>query len=98
MKNFSIFLAITLITLLSCEEIFIERDLEDNPVESFDFLWSELDEKYSFFEFKNIHWDSVYQVYRPKVNHNMSREELFNVMAQMLNTLRDGHVNLRSEF
>jgi C-terminal processing protease CtpA/Prc len=28
----------------------------------------------------------------------MSRQELFGVMAAMLNTLRDGHVNLRSEF
>jgi C-terminal processing protease CtpA/Prc len=28
----------------------------------------------------------------------MSRQELFDVMAAMLNTLQDGHVNLRSEF
>jgi len=37
-------------------------------------------------------------IYRPLVSSSMTREELFNVMASMLNTLKDGHVNLRSEF
>src|SRR5688572_3115280 len=87
-----------IITFSSCEEAFIESDPKDDPVVNFDFLWSELDQKYSFFEFKKINWDSVYNVYRPQVNSNTSREGLFNVMANMLNTLRDGHVNLRSEF
>jgi hypothetical protein len=98
MKVSSLIFLLVLTVSTSCEEIFIKKDLEDNPVENFDFLWSELDKKYSFFDFKNIDWDSVYQVYRPKVDNSMTREELFNVMADMLNTLRDGHVNLRSEF
>lgn len=79
-----------------CEEIFIEQDPKDDPVTSFDILWKELDRKYSFFDHKGINWDSVYTVYRPQVHSNMSREALFEVMAAMLATLRDGHVNLRS--
>ncbi|HZI24551.1 MAG TPA: peptidase, partial [Chryseolinea sp.] len=65
-----------IITFSSCEEAFIESDPKDDPVVNFDFLWSELDQKYSFFEFKKINWDSVYNVYRPQVNSNTSREEL----------------------
>jgi len=87
-----------IIIFSSCEEVFIEADPKNDPVVNFDFLWSELDQKYSFFDFKKIDWDSVYNVYRPQVNSGTPREELFNVMASMLNTLQDGHVNLRSEF
>ena len=96
MKKLAIFFLIVVFS--SCEEVFIEADPKNDPLVNFDFLWSELDQKYSFFDFKKIDWDSVYNVYRPQVNSSTSREELFNVMADMLNTLRDGHVNLRSEF
>jgi hypothetical protein len=98
MKITSIFITSILIFSAACEEPFIGKDLDDDAVTSFNFLWSELDQKYSFFDLKQIDWDSIYQVYQPRVNNGMSREELFNVMAEMLNTLRDGHVNLRSEF
>ena len=87
-----------IITFSSCEEVFIDADPKNDPVVNFDFLWSEVDQKYSFFDFKKVDWDSVYNVYRPQVNSSTTREELFNVMANMLNTLRDGHVNLRSDF
>jgi len=87
-----------IIIFSSCEEVFIDADPKNDPVVNFDFLWSEVDQKYSFFDFKKVDWDSVYNVYRPQVNSSTTREELFNVMANMLNTLRDGHVNLRSDF
>jgi hypothetical protein len=90
---------LTLVMIItSCEEVFISKDLSDDNIASFNFLWKELNEKYSFFEYKHINWDSIYAVYRPRINDNLTREELFTVMAEMLNTLRDGHVNLRSEF
>jgi len=87
-----------IIIFSSCEEVFIDADPKNDPLVNFDFLWSEVDQKYSFFDFKKVDWDSVYNVYRPQVNSSTTREELFNVMANMLNTLRDGHVNLRSDF
>lgn len=91
-------ISLILLVMCGCEEIFIEKDPVNDPITNFDILWKELDQKYSFFEFKRINWDSVYEVYRPRVSNDMDREELFSVMAAMLNTLRDGHVNLRSEF
>jgi len=90
--------AFLIIIFSSCEEVFIDADPKNDPLVNFDFLWSEVDQKYSFFDFKKVDWDSVYNVYRPQVNSSTTREELFNVMANMLNTLRDGHVNLRSDF
>lgn len=93
---------ITIFTLmvlsLSCESPFFDEDPANNPQTNFDLLWERMDERYSFFEYKGIDWDSVYQVYSPMVTDDMTSQELFDVMESMLNTLRDAHVNLRSNF
>lgn len=82
----------------ACERILIEEDPPNEAVRNFDLLWKTVDEKYSFFTYKNIDWDSVYHVYRPQVYDGMPEQELFTVMAEMLYVLRDGHVNLISPF
>ncbi|MCU0429251.1 MAG: S41 family peptidase [Cytophagaceae bacterium] len=84
--------------LSSCEKLFIKPNPENTAVENFEHLWKTVDEKYSYFELKRINWDSVYQVYRPKVYKGMSNDSLFRVLDATLFTLRDGHVNLWSEF
>lgn len=86
------------ICLTGCEKVFIEKDPANEAVENFELLWRSVDEKYSFFSYKKISWDSVYKVYRPKVYDGMPQQELFVVMADMLHVLRDGHVNIVSPF
>jgi hypothetical protein len=88
----------TALTLPACERLFIDPDPSNNPVENFDLLWKSVDEKYSFFEFKDIDWNEVRSRYRPQVSMDMSDKELFYLMADMLYELRDGHVNLTSYF
>jgi len=82
----------------SCEEAFINKDPVNTPVNNFEITWNTLNEKYAYFTYKNINWDSVYMAYRPKINDQMNDRELFKVMADMLDELHDGHVNLTSEF
>ena len=84
--------------LVACERALIEPDPANEPVENFNLLWKTVDEKYSFFEYKGIDWDEVYQRYRPRVRNDMNESELFQVMDDMLYELRDGHVNLISDF
>lgn len=98
MKNKFLILIILAFLTFSCEKRLFEEQPADNPVENFDELWSTLDKKYSFFNYKNTNWDSVRQAYRPRVSHGMSRLELFDVFSEMLNELKDGHVNLISTF
>lgn len=97
MKNLIIILLFTT-TFTSCETFLIEADPASDPIANFEALWQELDEGYSFFEYKNINWASVYNVYRPKVKPNTSVLELYEIMSDMLFTLRDGHVNLEAGF
>jgi C-terminal processing protease CtpA/Prc len=83
----------------SCEKILFEKDLASScPYNNFDYLWNEADRKYSYFELKNIDWDNIRVVYRDKLSADIPEEDLFAVLSDMLNELRDDHVNLVSPF
>jgi C-terminal processing protease CtpA/Prc len=97
-KIHTLLLCLVALAFASCESAVMLPDEPQNPVNVFDYLWNQVDQKYTFFDVKNINWDSVREVYRPMVNDDMSDEELFKVCADMLNTLRDGHTNLFSSF
>ncbi len=71
----------------------------DNGLQgNFDALWTTVDQHYCFFEEKDVDWDSVYREYKPRVNDTMDMFAYFDVCADMLDELRDGHVNLSSSF
>lgn len=90
-------LSIFLLSFSACEMVLFDDAVPNDPVSNFEILWSTMNERYAFFEIKNIDWDSVYQVYRPMVNNNMSNTQLFDVCFEMLSTLSDGHIYLRGD-
>ncbi len=93
------YLALCLIfVFFGCERLIIDDGFSEEPEENFDYLWSEVNDHYAFFELKKVDWDSVYSVYRPRVSPTTSTIELFTICSEMLNELRDGHVNLSSDF
>jgi hypothetical protein len=94
----TISLLILIVLPLSCERFILPADPESDPLTNFEFLWQQVDQKYSYFEYKSIDWDSVYTVFRPQIHNEMSDKELFDVLAAMLYVLKDGHVNLESPF
>ncbi len=93
-----LFLLSIIVLTTSCELAFNDKPKEATPRETFDYMWKVVDENYSFFEFKNIDWDKVYADNLSRIKENMSEEELFDVLADMLFLLRDGHVNLSTDF
>lgn len=84
--------------LLSCEKALMEPDAASDPETVFEEIWTFADRHYSFFEEKNVDWDALYDTYRPRVDPGMSPVALFDLCAEMLYELRDGHVNLLSSF
>jgi hypothetical protein len=77
-----------------CSNLFVEPETSGEPEAVFDLLWSEFDRYYPFFIDKNINWDSVYTIYRPRIGNEMTEDDLFEVISDMLLILRDGHVNV----
>ena len=77
----------------------ISEDVPDNtPAGNFEALWHIIDTRYCFHSYKTdngcLDWHQVYDKYHPRISHDMTREQLFEVLCEMLAELRDGHVNL----
>ena len=81
--------------LTSCVD---EEQFDNTPQGNFEALWKIIDERYCFLDYKQheigLDWQQVYAKYKVRVNDGMSNAQLFEVLAEMLSELRDGHVNL----
>lgn len=97
MKNISLFLLLSIL-FSSCEAILMKPVPEQTPQAVFEQVWQFADKKYSFFDYKKINWVATKAKYQPLIKDKMSDEELFKVCADMLSELKDGHVNLKSDF
>ena len=75
-----------------------EEQYENTPQGNFETLWRIIDERYCFLDYKQheigLDWQQVYHKYRARINNDMKRDQLFEVLAEMLGELQDGHVNL----
>ena len=89
---------LTVILLLSsC----ITEDIPDNtPWSNFEALWKTIDTQYCYLDYKHeeygLDWDEVHTRYRNRLTDDMGNKALFQVLSEMLEELRDGHVNLVS--
>lgn len=97
MKSVKIYLSLllTVVLLQSCHNV---EEWDQSVEGNFDALWTVLDQHYCFFEEKGVDWDEVYRRYRPRIHADMKGREFFSVCSEMLDELRDGHVNLSSSF
>ncbi|HLA89105.1 MAG TPA: S41 family peptidase [Gemmatimonadaceae bacterium] len=58
----------------------------------FDAFWGTFDAEYSYFEYKNINWDSLRTTFRPRAAAATSQDELVSILREMAAPLRDVHV------
>lgn len=99
-RLFIILLTLPLL-LSSCID---EQQMADTPRGNLEALWKIMDRHYCFFGYKQkelgVDWNEVRDRYMRQVpeGSNISRQQLFEIMANMLGELRDGHVNLYSSF
>lgn len=99
-RSFCSLIAINTI-LLSLSSCLDDDSLEfsDTNFGNFEACWTAMDEHYCFFEEKEVDWDKVYKAYKPYFKDSIKNVfDEFNLMAQMLAEVRDGHVNLYSPF
>ncbi len=72
--------------------------LPNTPKGNFEALWRIIDTRYCYLDYKSIDWDSIYTVYSNRVDTTRNNFAFFDLMASMLAELKDGHVNLYSDF
>ncbi len=83
---------------LSCEKALFETEPKSSPIEVYDYFIADIKKHYGLFQYKGIKIDTFGNFLRPKVKPNTSDKELFAIMAQQLETLKDGHNSLESPF
>ena len=79
-----------------------EVEYENTPQGNFEALWKIIDEHYCFFDYKQheygLDWNAIYNKYNVRAREGLNREQLFEVLTDMLGELKDGHVNLSTAF
>jgi hypothetical protein len=96
-RRFILIPLLVIFFFFSCH-IFLGPDPENNPMAIFDRIWTDFDEKYALFDIRGIDWNEKRKIYSSKISPDMDDYELFNVCADMLNSLKDPHVFLTSSF
>ncbi len=70
------------------------REPADTPTHAFDRLWRDFDEYYGLFEVKQVDWEALHALHRPRVHDAMSDADLYAVVVDLLSELDDKHVTL----
>lgn len=99
MKKLTYILILIVSLTTACESLVLDEKLESrDPRANFEYLWNQVDQKYAYFDLKNIDWDERHLHYSSLIGPDMSDDSLFQVLGDMLRDLRDAHVNLTSHF
>jgi hypothetical protein len=79
-----------------------EVEHDNTPQGNFEALWKIIDEHYCFFDYKQheygLDWNHIYNKYNVRAKDGISKEQLFEILTDMLAELKDGHVNLSTAF
>lgn len=98
LKRF-LYIVLPLLLLAGCKS-YNELNYSTDPVENIDALWGIIDSKYCYIESKGIDWNAIHTEYLDKAAKLKKNDAigLFDLCAAMLDSLKDGHVNLYTPF
>lgn len=86
---------LTAFALTSCHDT---PEFTDDTMGNFDALAEIVDTRYCYLAEKNIDWSEITARYRARLKPGASSLDLFLVCSEMLDELKDGHVNLSTPF
>jgi carboxyl-terminal processing protease len=93
-KAFLLLIVCPVFIMAQCEDDMIGSEPANTPVNNFEYFWKTFDTHYGMFEVKNIDWQNQYNEFRPRVNNQMSDQELYNLFSEMIIHFNDNHLNL----
>jgi len=100
MKICRYILVLILAVLTGCHKY---EQWDANAVDNFECLWQTVDEHYCFFYEKDVDWQEVHDRYKGKLYQRLNEGDLtvleyYDLCADMLCELKDGHTSLISGF
>ncbi|MFY0671926.1 MAG: peptidase S41 [Bacteroidia bacterium] len=97
MKNLSL-VFLTLMILTSCQGIWMDSVPENDQNEIVRDICNEIGSNYSFFEMKEIDWESVSNRYDSLSQSPMNNQNFFSLLSDLIAELDDGHASLYAGF
>lgn len=90
----------TIVGLLTSCSSSDEMSFSMDPVENIEALWHIIDTRYCYMDTKGANWPAIHDEYIEKAKQLPKNDQvaLFDLCAGMLDSLKDGHVNLYSSF
>lgn len=76
---------------VSCEKMVLGEETSNDPENNFEIFWNDFDQHYGLFQTRGSDWDSIYQVYNPKVTATTTDAELWTYFEEMIEYLDDSH-------
>lgn len=101
MKRFltSILSSLLILVAVGCREIPEYADAGSHDLyANFDALADIISNRYCYLSEKNINWPDSCRKYRAKIDSETTEAELFFIISDLLDGLKDGHVNLIAPF
>ena len=80
-----------LVLNMNCADLIVPSSKSNNNLKDFDIAWSAVNSVYPLLEYKKIDWDSIYNVYRPRVEKSEG-DEIQKLIFDLLKELKDPHV------
>lgn len=90
-----LFLSSTIL-LIGCEDMIVKQENSNLNIEDFNAAWQRVNTVYPYFELKNINWDSLYIVHKPRAEQAKG-DEIYTVLIDLLAELKDVHVEVGTE-
>lgn len=89
---------ILLVVMLSfsCSDLLVEEATSDKNLADFDKAWDIVNTRYVYLDWKQIDWDSIRSVYRPRAELAQG-DEFYEVLYDLLGELKDGHVYFQTD-
>jgi len=94
MKKKKAFVLTVFFFFAGCEKILLGPEEENTPQNNFEILWKTFDENYALFPVKKVNWDSLHAVYGSRISSSTTDAQLWDITAELISTLNDGHVTL----
>lgn len=85
-----IWFIICILLLTGCDDVIVKPDSDNQNMEDFEAAWLRVNDVYPFLDFKHINWDSIHDVYLPRVEAARG-DEFYLVLGDLLAELKDGH-------
>ncbi|UCD37306.1 MAG: hypothetical protein JSW54_10795 [Fidelibacterota bacterium] len=80
----------------ACNKLLVVENSSNQNLADFDMTWDIVATRYPYLDWKQINWDSLRAVYRPRAEAARG-DEFYVVLHDLLGELKDGHVYYQTE-